>query len=123
MSIIKNVVKSNGKLLSWEEFDEVFTVKYLNGKPTSVTSTAGKWADQWCNFLYSATGEFLGMDHEIETNFLPYLIALANGMVTALPNLTGMLEIFAGTDAVITCGTNAPNDADGKPDGSIYFQI
>ena len=37
--------------------------------------------------------------------------------------LTGMLEVFAGTDAVITCGTNAPNDADGKPDGSIYFQI
>ena len=37
--------------------------------------------------------------------------------------LTGMLEIFAGTDGVITFGTNAPNDADGKPAGSIYFQI
>lgn len=37
--------------------------------------------------------------------------------------LTGGIELLVGTDVVISSGTAAPNDADGKPDGSIYFQI
>lgn len=37
--------------------------------------------------------------------------------------LPGGIEFLAGTDAVISSGTATPNDADGKPDGSIYFQI
>ena len=37
--------------------------------------------------------------------------------------LTGGIELLVGTNVVISSGTAAPNDADGKPDGSIYFQI
>lgn len=37
--------------------------------------------------------------------------------------VTGGINLLVGTDAVISSGTDAPNDADGKPDGSIYFQI
>ena len=31
--------------------------------------------------------------------------------------------VTAQANVVISSGTAAPNDADGKPDGSIYFQI
>lgn len=59
-------------------------------------------------------GTFAGLKEGSETLGIP---------TVKVNPVTEMLEIFAGTDAVITCGTNAPNDADGKPDGSIYFQI
>lgn len=44
-------------------------------------------------------------------------------VVSNINPFTGMLEFLAGDNAVISSGIDAPNDADGKPDGSIYFQI
>jgi len=35
---------------------------------------------------------------------------------------SGAVSLAAGTDAIITSGAALPSDADGKPDGSIYFQ-
>lgn len=49
---------------------------------------------------------------------------IAGDHVLATTNpVTGGLEFLAGDNAVISSGTDAPNDTDGKPDGSIYFQI
>lgn len=59
-------------------------------------------------------GTFDGLREGSET--LPVVTAVTN-------NLTGLIEFRAGQDAVISSGIDAPNDADGKPDGSIYFQI
>jgi hypothetical protein len=49
--------------------------------------------------------------------------ALSDVPAMVRKTLTGGLEFMAGADAVISSGTDAPNDTDGKPDGSIYFQI
>ena len=49
--------------------------------------------------------------------------ALSDVPVMVRKTLTGRIEFLAGDNAVISSGTDAPNDTDGKPDGSIYFQI
>ena len=49
--------------------------------------------------------------------------AMKNVVVGETNEVTGGIELLVGTDVVISSGTAAPNDADGKPDGSIYFQI
>ena len=59
-------------------------------------------------------GSFDGLREGSET--LPVVTAVTN-------NLTGLIEFRTGQDAIMSSGIGAPNDADGKPDGSIYFQI
>ena len=123
MSAIKSIVNTNGVVTSWEEYEKTFSVTYLNGKPSIVKSRVGRWPDQECAFTYNANGDFTGISGELNTQLLNHLIALASGMITSSKTLTGRISLLAGTDEVISSGTDAPNDSDGKLDGSIYFQI
>lgn len=49
---------------------------------------------------------------------------IAGDHVLATTNpVTGGVELSVGGWVIISSGADAPNDADGAPDGAIYFQI
>lgn len=95
MSLIKNVVRTNNQLVSWNEGEEIFSVsRNSDGTPSEIKSRVGRWPKQESTFRYNSLGEFTGMSYPIESAMLPALIAEADNTVTARKQLTGGIEII-----------------------------
>lgn len=78
---ISNVVSSAGKLVSWWEGEEQFTVtRNGNGKPVLIESVLGKWTNQKLELKYSAGGDFIGYDGHFRSQMFQTILEEAEAL-------------------------------------------